>query len=85
MPSSSPAWTARIVLLLAAAVFLNYFDRGTLSTAAPLLQQDLALSNVEMGILLSAFFWSYAPMQPLAGWLAQRFDVRHVLACGLAL
>jgi MFS family permease len=85
MPSSSPAWSARIVLLLAAAVFLNYFDRGTLSTAAPLLQQDLALNNVEMGILLSAFFWSYAPMQPLAGWLAQRFDVRQVLACGLAL
>jgi MFS family permease len=35
--------------------------------------------------LFSAFFWSYAPLQPLAGWLAQRFDVRRVLGFGLAL
>jgi MFS family permease len=76
---------ARIVLLLAAAVFLNYFDRGTLAIAAPLLQGELGLDAAEMGILFSAFFWSYAPLQPIAGWLAQRFDVRYVLGGGLAL
>jgi MFS family permease len=75
----------RVVLLLAAAVFLNYFDRGALSIAAPLLQGELQLSSAQMGILFSAFFWSYAPLQPLAGWLAQRFDVRLVLGCGLGL
>ena len=75
----------RLVLLFSAAVFLNYLDRGTLSLAAPLLQQELSLSPTEMGILFSAFFWSYAPLQPLAGWLAQRFDVRWVLGGGLAL
>jgi len=66
-------------------VFLNYFDRGTLATASPLIQGELGLTNAEMGILFSAFFWSYAPLQPLAGWLAQRFDVRYVLGGGLAL
>lgn len=75
----------RVVLLLAAAVFLNYFDRGALSIAAPLVQEELALTPSQMGILFSAFFWAYAPLQPLAGWLAQRFDVRLVLGCGLAL
>ncbi len=75
----------RVVWLLAAAVFINYFDRGNLATASPLLQQELALSNAQLGLLFSAFFWSYAPLQPLAGWLAQRFDVRHVLGGGLAL
>lgn len=75
----------RVVLLLSAAVFLNYFDRGALSIAAPLVQEELQLSPTQMGILFSAFFWSYAPLQPLAGWLAQRFDVRRVLGCGLAL
>lgn len=75
----------RVVLLLAAAVFLNYFDRGALSIAAPLVQEELALTPAQMGILFSAFFWSYAPLQPLAGWLAQRFDVRLVLGGGLAL
>ena len=66
-------------------MFLNYGDRGTLSTASPLMQRELGLSNAELGVLFSAFFWSYAPAQPLAGWLAQRFDLRYVLGGGLAL
>lgn len=66
-------------------MFINYCDRGTLSTASPLMQRELGLSNPELGILFSAFFWSYAPAQPFAGWLAQRFDLRYVLGGGLAL
>ncbi len=85
MHAQASTLQTRVVLLLAAAVFLNYFDRGALSIAAPLLQTELQLSPAQMGILFSAFFWSYAPLQPLAGWLAQRFDVRLVLGGGLAL
>jgi MFS family permease len=73
-----------IVLLLALAVFINYVDRGNLSTAASLIQDELRLSNTQMGWLLSSFFWSYAPAQLLSGWLAHRFQVRHVLVLGLA-
>jgi MFS family permease len=74
-----------IVFLLAAVVFINYVDRGTLSTAAPLLQGDLRLSDAQMGMLLSAFFWSYMPMQPVVGWLAERFGAHRVLATGLSV
>jgi MFS family permease len=74
-----------IVALLALAVFVNYIDRGNLSTAAPLLKDALHLSNSQVGALLSAFFWTYAPGQLPGGWLAQRFNVRYVLALGLAL
>jgi MFS family permease len=74
-----------MVLLLAAVIFINYFDRGNLATVSPSLKDELRLSNSQLGMLFSAFFWSYAPMQPLAGWVAQRFDVRLVLAGGLAL
>lgn len=75
----------RVVLLLAVAVFINYVDRGNLATASPLLKDELHLSNSQVGVLLSAFFWSYAPFQPVAGWLAQRFDVRYVLPAGLVV
>jgi MFS family permease len=91
MSEPAPALTTRqslpvrVVLLLAAAVFINYVDRGNLATASPLLKDELGLSNSQIGVLLSAFFWSYAPLQPVAGWLAQRFDVRYVLAGGLAV
>jgi MFS family permease len=73
-----------IVLLMALAVFINYVDRGNLSTAAALIQDELRLSNTQMGWLLSSFFWSYAPAQLLSGWLAHRFQVRYVLVLGLA-
>ena len=60
-------------------------NRGNLATSAPLLKDELGLTNSQMGVLLSAFFWVYAPALPLAGWLAHRFDVRVILAGGLAL
>ena len=85
MTPANAGISGRMVLLLAAAIFINYIDRGSLALASPLLKDELQLSNAEMGILFAAFFWSYAPLQPLAGWIAQRFDVRHVLAAGLAL
>jgi len=77
--------SVRIVTLLAVASFINYIDRGNLATAAPLLRDEFALSNTQLGLLLSAFFWSYAPGQLPAGWLAERLDARRVLACGLVI
>ena len=76
---------ARVVALLALAAFINYVDRGSLATAGPLIRDNFALSNTQFGLLLSAFFWSYAPGQLPAGWLAERLDPRRVLAAGLAL
>jgi MFS family permease len=74
-----------IVGLLAAALFINYVDRGTVPTAAHLIQDDLGLSPQQIGILLSAFFWCYAPLQFPVGWLVERLGARRVLAAGLAV
>jgi MFS family permease len=70
---------------MALAAFINYVDRGNLATAGPVLQTQFALSNTQLGLLLSAFFWSYAPGQLPAGWLSERLDPRRVLAVGLAV
>src|SRR5471032_3266773 len=85
MPAQLPGVSARLVLLLAVALFINYVDRGNLATAAPLLKNELGLSNTQIGMLLSAFFWTYAPLQLLAGWMTERLDVHKVLPAGLAL
>ena len=74
-----------VLLVLGLAVLLNYVDRANLAIAAPLLQDELSLSSVQIGVLLSSFFWVYAPAQLLGGWLVHRFDVRIVMAAGLAL
>jgi MFS family permease len=80
-----PALPASVILVLGLAILLNYVDRGTLAIAAPLIQDELSLSSAQIGVLLSAFFWAYAPSQILAGWLVHRYDVRLVLAGGILL
>ena len=68
--------------LLVVCVFINYVDRGNLSIAAPLLKNELALSASRLGILLSAFFWTYTLFLFICGWFVDRFDVNRVLAVG---
>ncbi len=68
--------------LLFVVSFLNYIDRANLSVAAPMLKDELSLSPQQLGVLLSAFFWTYTVLQPLAGWLVDRFDVRYIIAAG---
>ena len=74
-----------VALLLALSAFLNYVDRGNLGLAADLIRTDLNLSVSQLGILLSAFFPTYALFQIVSGWLVDRFDVNWVLAAGLLL
>jgi len=74
-----------LVVMLAAVLFLNYVDRGTMSTAAHLMQPDLGLDDSQMGILLSAFFWSYCFTQIPMGWLAERIGGHRVLAGALTV
>jgi len=77
--------STRVVALLALAAFINYVDRGNLATAGPLIRDQFELSNTQLGVLLSAFFWTYVPAQLPAGWLAERLDARGVLAVGLGI
>jgi MFS family permease len=88
VPDRSPASSSRsslVVGLLAVAVFINYVDRGALPTAAHLIQEDLHLSEVQLGWLFSAFFWTYSLAQIPIGWLAERFGAQRLLAAGLTL
>src|SRR6059058_917379 len=82
-PSRAPSQTMRrVLILLALSAFINFVDRGNLSAAAPLLKTELALSDLQLGILLAAFFWSYAFFQIAAGWLVDHLDVKWMLAAG---
>jgi len=77
--------TQALVILLGAAVFLNYVDRGAMGIASPLMKADLGLSEEAYGVAFSAFFWIYAPVQLFAGWLCDRFSVYKLMAVGIAL
>src|SRR5215469_9054781 len=74
-----------VLALLALAIFINYVDRGNLATAAPLIKSELRLTNVQYGLLVSAFFWVYAPGQLIASWLIQKINAYRTLAIGLGV
>jgi MFS family permease len=77
--------TRALVILLGAAVFLNYVDRGAIGIAAPLMKGELGLSEEAYGVAFSAFFWIYAPVQLFAGWLCDRFSVYRLMALGILM
>ena len=58
---------------------ITYIDRVNLSTAAPYVQKGLGLSNAELGLVFSAFALPYGLLQPLGGWLGDRYGPRWVL------
>jgi ACS family D-galactonate transporter-like MFS transporter len=62
--------------LVAIATMINYLDRTVLGIAAPFLTRDLALSAASMGVVFSAFSWSYALLQIPGGVFLDRFGTR---------
>jgi Arabinose efflux permease len=66
------------LFLLVLAMCISFFDRGNLAVAAPVIAPELHLSPWSLGLLLSAFFWTYSICQIGAGWLVDRVEVRVV-------
>jgi MFS family permease len=78
-----PAWNSlpnQVLLLLCLMYFIFYIDRVNISTAAPLIQKDLGLSNTALGFAFSAFAYPYALFQLIGGWLGDKFGPRLTLA-----
>jgi MFS transporter, ACS family, D-galactonate transporter len=83
MPTSSTRISGKlliVIVLLAISVFINYIDRGNLSIAAPMLKDELGISAAQLGVLLSAFFWTYACLHLFYGWVVDRLNVNWVFA-----
>jgi ACS family glucarate transporter-like MFS transporter len=79
----------RIRDTVVAATFLMsallYLHRFCISVAQTYIQQDLGLTNSQIGWMLSAFFWTYALGQVPAGWLTDRFGSRVTLTLYILL
>jgi ACS family D-galactonate transporter-like MFS transporter len=69
----------KLFVLLLVLVTLNYVDRGSISVAMPLIQDEFDLAPESIGLLLSAFFFAYALMQVPGGWLVDRLGARKMV------
>jgi MFS family permease len=80
IPRDRISW---LVVLMTTLLFVNYIDRGNIATVGPMLIDQLHLSNTELGLLFTAFYFTYAPAQLVSGWLCERMDVYKLLAIGV--
>lgn len=69
-----------MVFLAFLAIVTNYMDRANLAVALPYMNTELHLSSAESGLILGAFFWTYAACQIPAGMLVDRFGAKLVFA-----
>jgi MFS family permease len=84
-PSSSQGSNDKwlVVGMLWFVCFFNYADRQAIFAVFPLLKQQLALTDVQLGVIGGAFMWMYALFGPLAGWLADRLSRKGLVLGGL--
>jgi ACS family D-galactonate transporter-like MFS transporter len=73
-----------IVCLLSLGMVIAYVDRTNLSVvlALPSFRNHFQLSDIDRGLLNSAFFWSYALLQIPAGWLVDRYGAKLPYSIG---
>jgi ACS family glucarate transporter-like MFS transporter len=72
-----------ILAMLFVVTIVNYADRATVAIAGPVLSKDLGLSAVQMGLIFSAFGWTYVICQIPGGWLLDRFGSKMVYFCSI--
>ncbi len=80
--SNNHTSSARYVVILFAVVLavITYVQRTAIAQAAPTIQEDLRLTEVQMGWVFSAFGWMYALCQIPGGFPGDRWGARKVLA-----
>jgi ACS family D-galactonate transporter-like MFS transporter len=69
-----------MLALIATGTLVNYLDRTVLGIAAPALTRDLGIDAAVMGVVFSAFSWSYAASQVPGGLFLDRFGTRITYA-----
>jgi ACS family D-galactonate transporter-like MFS transporter len=74
-----------VVALLAISAVISFVDRGNLSVVAPALALEFKLNSVQLGVLLSAFFWTYAGFQVISGLLVDRYGSGRIYGLGFLL
>jgi MFS family permease len=86
VPDVSPAYARYMLGILVLAYVINFVDRQILSILLPSIQQDLGLSDTQLGILGGvAFAIFYATLGIPIGRLADRWSRKGVIAISLAV
>jgi ACS family hexuronate transporter-like MFS transporter len=76
-------WVALSIFVLSSAI--NYLDRQTLATVAPLVRAEFHLSNAQYGLILTAFSIAYAGGAPVVGMLIDRIGLNRAISLAIGV
>src|SRR6266849_6513885 len=72
-----------VVAMLWGIAFFNYADRQAIFSVFPLLEREMHLTPVELGLLGSGFAWVYGLGAPFAGLIVDRVRRKIAILAGL--
>ena len=72
-----------VVAMLWLISFFNYADRQAIFSVFPLLEREMDLTPVQLGLLGSAFAWVYGLGAPFAGMIVDRVRRKSAILGGL--
>lgn len=74
-----------VLILLTIVYGFNFIDRQIVGILAPFIQEDLSLTNTELGLLIGlAFAVFYTTVAIPIAWLADRYNRVNILSIALA-
>jgi MFS family permease len=83
--STGASYRWYVVAMLWGISFFNYADRQAIFSVFPLLEREMGLTAVQLGLLGSAFAWVYGLGAPFAGAIVDRIKRKGAILGGLHL
>ncbi|MDG0970631.1 MAG: MFS transporter [Porticoccaceae bacterium] len=82
----SKRYRSMVLVLLTIVYGFNFIDRQIVGILAPFIQEDLGLTNTELGLLIGlAFAVFYTLVAIPIAWLADRYNRVNILSIALAV
>ena len=82
---STKGYRTFVLILLTIVYGFNFIDRQIVGILAPFIQEDLGLTNTELGLLIGlAFAVFYTTVAIPIAWLADRYSRVNILSIALA-
>lgn len=72
-------------ILIYIAYIVCFLDRSAINIALSYIGKDFHLSTTTLGVVASAFFFSYSLMQIPGGWLTDKFGTRNTVIVAITM
>ncbi|MFI4962929.1 MAG: MFS transporter, partial [Legionellales bacterium] len=74
-----------LLMIVSLAMFMEAVDTTVLNTAIPAMARSLDVNPINLKLALISYLLSLAIFIPISGWVADKFGVKKVFICAIAV